>query len=181
MDAPKPALLLAVGAPGRGKTTAVEAAAAKLREAGWKIGGVVQQARDLGALRQGYDLVDLATGARFPFAKRRARPEPGQLGFSFDPAGWAWAAERIHAARRDADVLVVDELGRLEARALGHLPALLEVVDGERARVWLLSVRDLARGPLAGMLGAPTALVEVPAGADELQRWIEEAERVLEG
>ena len=129
------------GAPGEGKTTRILAIAARLREAGLKVCGVVQPAVHVDGKRTGYDLLDVATGDRVPFARVAEATRPGGPRFAFDKAGWAWASERIRQARQDADVVVVDEIGRLEASGGGHLEALREAVPGGRERWWLLSVR----------------------------------------
>jgi nucleoside-triphosphatase THEP1 len=161
-----------VSAPGEGKTTALERTALRLRAGGLTVGGVVQRAIDEGGGRHGYELVDVATGVHRPFARRRALPGPGGLGFDFEPDGWAWAAARIRQARGHADVLLVDELGRLEAEGRGHLPALLEHPGRERSQAWVLAVRDLAVGPLIERLGEPDATLSAPAGDGELARWV---------
>ena len=77
----------------------------------------------------------------------------GGLGYTFEVDGWQWAAQRVRQARRGADVVVVDELGRLEARGEGHLPALTQPLRGERARVWLLCVRADAAAAVQQRLG----------------------------
>jgi len=129
------------GAPGEGKTTRILAITARLREAGLEVGGVVQPAVHMDGKRTGYDLLDVATGDRVPFARVAPATRPGGPRFAFDKAGWDWASERIRRARRDADVVVVDEVGRLEASGGGHLEALRVAMPGGRERWWLLSVR----------------------------------------
>ena len=134
-------ILAVSGAHGSGKTTRVRELAQAYRARGHHVGGIAQPVVWEDGQRQGYDLVDLATGERRPFAQRRAPASTGELGFVFEPEGWTWAMERILQARRTCDVLVVDELGRLEAQGEGHLPALVRQVSEERAHTWILAVR----------------------------------------
>ncbi len=164
-----------VGGRESGKTSAMMALVATLTDQGFRVGGVLQPARHEGGERIGYDLFDPFDGARFPFARRRAVVRPDELSFTFDDEGWAWAAGRIRRARGAADLLVVDEIGKLEARGRGHLPALQTPLDDERCGVWVLSVRDLALRPLSDALGRPDdelRLTGDPVDGEALRRTI---------
>ncbi len=142
-----------VGDQGAGKTTAMLDLCEALAAAGHVVAGVLQPARHRGRRRVGYDLLDPRDGDRFDLATRKATLGPGELCYAFDEAGWGWGAERIARARRDADVLVVDEMGKLEARGQGHLPALQRTVDGEGCGVWVLSIRASALDAVTAALG----------------------------
>jgi len=159
----RPHLTAVVGARGVGKTTHILALLAPLREQGLLIGGVVQPVRYEGDRRTGYDLVDVATGDRRAFARHRPPRFDGDLCFRFDPTGWAWAAERIRAPRREADVVVVDEMGRLEARGEGHVPSLLEPLPHERARRWILAVREDLEAQILAPWGGADERIFLPA------------------
>jgi len=142
-DSPRPILAAVVGAPRTGKTTLTLRVLERLNERALSVGGVTQPAIGAGAHPAGYMVRCAASGKERLLATRRDR---GQRGFCFQEQGWTWAQECIHHARLSAEVLVVDELGRLESRGEGHLPALLATVPGERVRVYLLAVRaDCAR------------------------------------
>lgn len=164
-----------VGDQGAGKTTAVLGLCEALQAAGHRVAGVLQPARHQGQRRVGYDLLDPHDGARFDLATRKASFGPGELCYAFDAEGWGWGARRITRARRDADVLVVDEMGKLEARGHGHLPALQRTVDGEGCGVWVLSVREVALDAVAAALGPFDHVARLdggPGALDELRRRI---------
>jgi nucleoside-triphosphatase THEP1 len=112
----------------------------RLRDRGLRVGGITQPALLEGGKRVGYLLRDERTGEERSFAHRREASE-GELGYSFDPEGWSWAAQRILEARSAVDVLAVDELGRLESRGEGHIAAILHAGASGEPRVLLLSVR----------------------------------------
>ncbi len=152
------------GFPGAGKTTWLLRRADTLRARGLAVGGLVQPVLPGEGWSEGYDLLDLATGERIAFARR----DPTGTHFAFDPGAWAWAAERIRAARHGADVLLVDECGRLEAEGGGHLPALLAPSTDERCRRWILAVRREVLAPLRARLGLPAATVRLPGGIPRL-------------
>lgn len=147
-----------VGPAGSGKTTAVGQVGRRLGERGMRVGGILQPATRGAAGGASYELEDFNSGERRVFVTR----DPVSGDAIFDTLGWSWAGERIRAGRREADVLVVDEIGRVEAGGAGHLEALLLPVEGERARVWLLAVRDLAAGPVAAAIGGFDHVVRPP-------------------
>jgi len=170
------------GPQGVGKTTALGAAVAELAAAGVPCGGVLQPVVWSDGCREGYDLVPfgpdgtpaadvaaaLSPGApgRLPLARRA----PG--GFAFDPRGFDAATRAIAAARAACAVLVVDEVGRLEAGGGGHLPALLlprpiDAPGGEPT--WLLAVREDALPRLEPRLGRFDAVIVLPDGGAELR------------
>lgn len=165
-----PALVLITSPPGRGKTTALLRLAEALRADGLAVGGVWQRAMEGAGYRAGYDLVDLATGDTLPLARRRPTADGPWGAFAFDESAWSWAAARIRTARLAADVMLVDEIGRLEAAGGGHLPALREVLPGERARTWVLAVRDLALPAVLTTFGPPVAQVQAPVAEEEIGR-----------
>ena len=164
-------VLQVCGYPGSGKTSWLLGRADLLRGRGLRVGGFVQPGLPGEGWREGYDLLDLATGERVPFGRRAPEgPAPGRPGFVFDPAAWAWAADRIRAARLEADALLVDECGRIEAEGGGHLPALLAPVPGERCGLWILAVRREVLPALRARLGVPQATVRLPGGTPRLGR-----------
>jgi nucleoside-triphosphatase THEP1 len=171
----RPMIAAVVGAPGSGKTTLVGTVLSGLRARGLVVGGVTQPAIVEEGARVGYLLRDASTGEERPFARRRTRPAREQPGFSFDDEGWSWAERRVQQASGAADVLVVDELGRLEARGEGHLPALLQRrAEEARARVALVAVRADCADAIRERLGAFD--LELPSGADAaiVERFIDQ-------
>lgn len=172
---PTPSVLAITGEPGEGKTTALRELAGALEERGWPVGGVVQVAFGPPHERAGYRLLDLETGDGFPFAHRRQHRAPGELAFAFDPTGWDWARARILAARRRRSVVLVDEMGRLEARGRGHLPALLAPLSPERSRLWVLGLRREVRAPIEDRLGPFRDALPVPRSREQQLHLMERA------
>ncbi len=142
------------GPRGAGKTSALVGVARRLADEGWRVGGVLQLARLAEGRRAGYDLLCLGPGelsvdqiggvlsdSEHPARLPLVRPAPGGRGFRFEEALWPRAAAALRAARATADLVLVDELGWLEAEGGGHLPALLSPREPDFAHLWLLGVR----------------------------------------
>ncbi len=75
--------------------------------------------------REGFDLIDLASGEITPLARRNHDAEPGTIPFTFFNQGMAAGIRALEPERcRDADLVCVDEVGRLELRNQGWAPCL---------------------------------------------------------
>ncbi|MGI5862050.1 MAG: nucleoside-triphosphatase [Myxococcales bacterium] len=171
----RPPVLAVVGAPGAGKTTTVLRAARQLADQGLAVAGIVQLARREAGRALDYRLQEVSSGEERPFASRA----PEGHGFVFDAAGWSWARERIDRARAGADVVIVDELGRLEGRGEGHLPALLAPSEAERARLWIVAVREDAADEIERRLGDFDARVRADDGDGAVADAVAQASRLI--
>lgn len=155
-------IVFLTGPRGSGKTSSVRAVVENLQAAGHRVGGILQPAWPVSGQRQGYDVLDVATGESRPLARRRDTVGRQGLGFRFDAAAFAWAQERLLAGAAGADVLVVDELGRLEATGDGHVPALRQVLETDRRIVIVAAVRADVHDEVAQQVGEPTLDLPCP-------------------
>jgi nucleoside-triphosphatase len=79
--------------------------------------------------RSGFNLVDLSTGVRVPLAVRSAPHGPARIRFDFFPEGIEAARAALDADRcATADLIVVDEVGKLEVIGQGWAPYLPPLV-----------------------------------------------------
>ena len=139
-------MLLITGWPGVGKTTAVRAVAERLRARGARVDGFVTLERRDAATgaRVGFDAVNLDGSRRAPLAIAKARgqdaattPRVGK--YAVDVESFESVALSVIERSHDVDVLVVDEIGKME---------LLSPRFERAMREWLLPEDDAkARRP----------------------------------
>lgn len=141
---------------GRGKTTALRHAVGWLQGRGVEPGGFLQPAVFRGEIKTGYDLHFLCSEATILFAWKKPPGAAGELGFEFEPK--AWEAARNHLIGDPGPVIVLDELGRLEAEGKGHWPALVQAVQTRPPTVFLFGLRRDCLDSLQENLGRPMSI-----------------------
>ena len=131
--------ILLVGGIGAGKTSTGLRLLSLLRQSGIRVGGFLAPRLLEGGETIGYSIIDLATNTTHPFAGL----EPSDV-----PVGRFFVSERsltiadraVTAALDEAQVIFIDEVGRLELADAGHAPAVRRLLDSEVLPVLL--VRD---------------------------------------
>ena len=132
---------LLTGPIGVGKTTVAERVAGSARRRGLACGGLLSPALvDACGQKVGIWAVDVATGERRVLARTdRDLGGPGIGPYSFDGAALQWALEVIEAAIPRADLVLVDEIGKLELwQSAGLAPVLPHLAAGEARRALVL-------------------------------------------
>lgn len=162
-----PQLVVITGRAGGGKTTALRTTAAALRDRRIDVAGFLQLPIVESGVRVGFIVHDLQSGAECRLASRAA-PGAGQHGtsFLFDPRGFALARRALERAPIGS-VVVADEIGPVELRGGGHLPALQRAMVRARPVAVLLGVRpQLVPAFLARLAPATALVVNVDETAD---------------
>jgi nucleoside-triphosphatase THEP1 len=169
-----------VGAPRSGKTSTALEIAERLRRAGREVGGILQPAVVDGGRSVAYRVRDLATGEERTLARHRRHTHPGEICFVFDDDVWQWAADRIRDRERRLDLVVVDELGRLEARGEGHMPGLVSEAAGGERTVRLVVVREEFAGNIESRIGPFAETIETNADTSALDAFVARIEEAIE-
>ncbi len=159
-------VVVVTGPGGGGKTTAVEEAVELIRRgAGVSVAGFVQPGMWGKDGREAFRVRDLVTGDEAILARRveRGRGEHGTR-FVFSGEGFALAARALARVQPGA-VLVADELGPVELRGGGHMPALREALGRPGLRGAVFSVRRHLVPALLAALDAADATVVTVDGA----------------
>ena len=157
------------GPRGTGLSQLAADVAALLAARGLRVGGFAQAPCGAPHAGAGYRLLRLDVPEAIVLARPgAASPEAAasiHCSYVFDATAWLAARRWLREAAPDADVLVIDEVGKLEGRGRGHDPALAEALGA--GPLVLLSVR--AEQLLAVMerhgLDAPVAALEAATGA----------------
>ena len=157
-------LVVLTGAVGGGKTTTLRQVAERLLARGRRVVGFLQPAgtrlRGNGGAEY-YDLVLIPSGTRLPFATRDEDRRPR----------YQFSEPDIEMDLGNAEVVVLDEFGPLEATGAGHLrfwPGVLEA----NPDIVLLSIRDDQISDVSKRLGHPIDLtldVREPQVAQRLE------------
>lgn len=109
--------VLVTGNRNAGKTTLVRTVVSALHDRGLTTAGFYETGGP-----ETLDLVASETGERRVFASQSGAFDGPEVGrYTVDPATVEWG---LQLAKRPADLLVVDEIGRLEARGEGFTPLL---------------------------------------------------------
>lgn len=111
-----------------GKTTLLKKVVWELKGQKYRIEGFLSEAVLKKEETVGYDLFDLKEEKSIPFIRKIGEKEWQKIGsYFFIPQGLA-EAEKIILRGKEADILVVDEVGPLELSGKGFWPALKQVV-----------------------------------------------------
>ena len=125
-------VIMVTGFKHTGKTTLVERFITSMDGKGVRISGILARGSWKNDLRDGFDLVDLSDGSSVPLARRLKHPDSNsRVIFEFFEAGMEAGARALAPDRnRESDIVIVDEVGKLEAVGEGwafHIRELLEL------------------------------------------------------
>jgi len=159
---------LLTGPVGVGKTTVAERMVGLARRQGLVCGGIVAPAMvNSCGQKAGIWGVELGTGERRVLARTdRDLGGPSVGPYSFDAAALEWAAAAVDKAIGACDLLIVDEIGKLELwRGIGLAPVLPRLAAGEAERALIL-VRESLLSELQARL-APVEQVVFRVGEED--------------
>ncbi|MBA7663900.1 hypothetical protein ES703_71948 [subsurface metagenome] len=121
----------------------------------------------------GYDLIDLKKERSIPFIRKTGEKEWQKIGsYFFIPQSLA-EAEKIILRGKEADILIVDEVGPLELSGKGFWPALKQVIF-HPLNSYLLVVRINILEEFLAMLGKSEAKIFDIENKESFSRLIKE-------
>jgi nucleoside-triphosphatase THEP1 len=154
-----PLLVVVTGRPGAGKTPALCAVVETLSACRVPVAGFVQIPVFEAGGKGGYLVRDVASGEQRTLAVK-VGDGGGQDGtpFRFATAGFDFARASLERAAAGS-VLVLDELGPVELRGGGHMPAVRRALARPGIAAALATVRPALIPTFLAQLAAPSAMV----------------------
>lgn len=121
--------ILLTGRPGSGKTTLALKLVKRLQGEGFKAGGFVTEEIREGPQRSGFEVRDLGGDkAVLAHVDRKGKPRVGKYGVDIE-AFERIALRALEIGKKEADFLVVDEIGRMELFSAPFRSILLELME----------------------------------------------------
>ena len=156
-----------------GKTTLLKKVVWELKRQKYKVDGFLSETVWRKEEIVGYDLFDLKKERSIPLIRRTGEEEWQKIGsYFFIPQSLA-EAEKIILRGKEADILVVDEVGPLELSGRGFWPALKQVVFQPLTSYILVIRKNIIKDFLA-MLGKCTVKIFDIKNKDIFTQLIEE-------
>ncbi len=160
------------GERGHNKADFVMGVAEELRAAGVRVAGYVQRRRHDGA-EKGHDLQRLSTGERILLSQdgvaAKGISQDAFCTYAFHVDAFARAFEWLRQDAQGAQVLVLDDISKLETQGNGHAAALAWALS-QHDKVVLVSARASQLFYVVenfGLDGEPVAAAELSAEAPE--------------
>jgi nucleoside-triphosphatase len=120
--------ILVTGRPGSGKTTLVLRLLERLHNEGFKAGGFVTEEIREGPHRAGFEVRDLGgSKAILAHVNRKEKPRVGKYGVDVE-AFERIALRALEIGKKEADLLIIDEIGRMELFSTLFRSTLLELL-----------------------------------------------------
>lgn len=174
------------GPRGAGKTTTVVRLAELLAAQGIAVGGYFQRVTTDDQGRRGYDLVRVADRTQtLALARPGAVEQPGTstvCSFAFDQGAFAQGLQWLQRDCASAQVLVLDEISKLEVRGEGHAGALRWCLGLDSTKLLLLSVRGDQLFYVVEAFGLDERIagyLEIPAGQEAIGEQVRQIKATL--
>jgi len=126
-------LIFLTGPPRTGKTTVLLKAAEKLRAKGYKLGGMTSQEIREKGVRMGFEIRDYASGRSgwLAHVRQPAGPRIGKYRVNLNDLNLIGATAILNALK-DADVVLIDEIGPMELFSESLKDAIRKAVNGSK-------------------------------------------------
>ncbi|MFX1510270.1 MAG: NTPase [Promethearchaeota archaeon] len=135
--------VLVTGLPGCGKSTLVNRLLATAQQQGFKVGGIrTPEFRDFTKKRVGFFIQDIASGEQLIMAsvKIESPVSVGRYRVNLEAIQQIGVAA-INAAIEKADLIVIDEIGKMELAVSDFLPTVLKALNSTKPVLGTIGLR----------------------------------------
>jgi nucleoside-triphosphatase len=130
------------GQSGVGKTRVLLRVAKRLKEKGYKVGGMVSSEVREGGVRVGFEIIDVKTGRRGWLAhiNQLKGPKVGKYRVNLNDLNGIGACSILEAAR-NADIVIIDEIGPMELFSSAFREAIVYAMKSKKLIVGTIHQR----------------------------------------
>ena len=126
-------LLFVTGRPGIGKTTVLLNAAEELKDKGYIVGGMISREVRQDGSRVGFEIVDFKTGEKGWLAHVNQPDGPQVSKYKVNQKDLdSIGVHAVQAALRDADVVIIDEIGPMELHSRAFKQAVMNAMRSSK-------------------------------------------------
>ncbi|RLF20971.1 MAG: hypothetical protein DRN15_06640 [Thermoprotei archaeon] len=151
-----PRAIFLTGRPGVGKTTVLMKIVEELKKRGFKVGGMISREVREGGRRVGFEIVDIYNGTRGVLAhvEQKTGPRVGRYRVNLKDLNEV-GVRAIERAINECDVIVIDEVGKMELFSSRFVDAVKRALHTEKivlGTVHLRAYHPLARSIREGRM-----------------------------
>ncbi len=135
-------IFIITGSVGEGKTSQIQQIVETLKERNMSIGGILSPRIMENGTTTGYDILDIKTNERAAFLRKSGDGQMAQIGsYCILPEGIKKGRHALKNSTFNHQVVVIDEVGKLELNNQGWAGYLNHLVHGSKSHL-ILSVRE---------------------------------------
>jgi len=135
-------IFIVTGSKGEGKTTQIQKIVVALKNQNISIGGILSPRVMENGATAGYDIQDIMTNERVAFLRKTSdERSPGIGSYSILPEGMKKGCQALKNSQNNTQVVVIDEVGRLELNNKGWAENIHRLLNGSKCPL-ILSVRE---------------------------------------
>ncbi len=146
-------LIFLTGRPGVGKTSVLLRAVDILKTKGYKIGGMISREFRERGIRVGFEIVDFGTGRKgwLAHVNQQTGPRVSKYRVNLNDLNTIGASSILNAVK-NADIIVVDEIGPMELFSPDFKEAVMKTIESGKMMIGTIHYR--ARDPLINTIKA---------------------------
>ena len=135
-------LVFVTGHPGVGKTSVLLRAVDNLKNRGYMVGGMISHEVREGGLRVGFEIVDFSTGQRgwLAHVNQPTGPQVSKYRVNLTDLN-AIGVNSILSAIKNADIIIVDEIGPMELFSQAFREAVVQAIESKKPMLGTIHFR----------------------------------------